>query len=69
MSDTETAVGVAEQALRLGVSKDTIYRLVRRGTIPGFKVGRDWRFLPTQVEQALNTPVDLWAPPTRRRRA
>jgi len=69
MTSTEAAVGVAEQALRLGVSKDTIYRLVRRGTIPGFKVGRDWRFFPSQVEQALSTPVDLWAPPTRRRRA
>lgn len=69
MSTTEPAVGTAEQALQLGVSKDTIYRLVRQGTIPGFKVGRDWRFYPSQVQQALSSPVDLWAPPTRRRRA
>ena len=69
MTDTETAVGVAEQAVRLGVSKDTIYRLVRAGTIPGFKVGRDWRFYPAQVDTALSAPVDLWSKPSRRRRA
>lgn len=66
---TENAVGVAEMRMRLGVSKDTVYRLAREGTIPAFKVGRDWRFYPTQVVEALKSPVDLWAPPRRGRPA
>lgn len=67
MTDTEQAVNVTEQALLLGVSKDTIYNLVRVGKIPGFKVGRDWRFLPSKVQAALEKPTDMWAPPSRRK--
>ena len=28
----------------LGMHVSTLYRLVKRGALPGFKVGRDWRF-------------------------
>jgi excisionase family DNA binding protein len=28
----------------LGVSKTTIYKLAREGTIPATRVGREWRF-------------------------
>jgi len=36
--------GIREAAAFLGVHEQTIRRLARRGAIPGFKVGRDWRF-------------------------
>jgi len=64
----ETAVSVSELRRRLDVSKDTVYKLAREGRIPAFKVGRDWRFYPSQVDDALSKPVDLWAPPRRGRR-
>ena len=28
----------------LRVSRQTIYRMLRRGDIPGFRIGGDWRF-------------------------
>jgi excisionase family DNA binding protein len=29
----------------LRVNQSTIYKLVREGRIPGFRIGSDWRFL------------------------
>lgn len=34
----------AEAAAYLKVHVETVRRLARRGQIPAFKVGRDWRF-------------------------
>lgn len=68
----EQAVGVPDIASKLRVSADTIYRLARRGDIPGFKVGAEWRFFPSKVIARLESPRDPWAQPTRsitRRRA
>jgi excisionase family DNA binding protein len=36
--------GIREAAAFLGVHEQTVRRLSRRGAIPCFKVGRDWRF-------------------------
>ena len=36
--------GIREAAAYLGVHEQTVRRLARRDAIPGFKVGRDWRF-------------------------
>jgi excisionase family DNA binding protein len=33
----------------LGVSKTTIYKLAREGTIPATRVGREWRFSRTNL--------------------
>jgi excisionase family DNA binding protein len=33
----------------LGVSKTTIYKLAREGTIPASRVGREWRFSRTNL--------------------
>jgi excisionase family DNA binding protein len=35
---------VKECAAFLGVHPTTIYRLLKHGLIPGFKLGSDWRF-------------------------
>lgn len=64
---TENAVGVQEIKEILGCSADTVYRLVKDKTIPGFKVGRDWRFFPTEVRKALTSSDDDWARPSRKR--
>jgi excisionase family DNA binding protein len=35
---------VSELADHLNVHRITIYRLLKNGTLPGFKIGRVWRF-------------------------
>ena len=39
-----TAMTVQEVAEYLNVDPKTVYRLVNRGDLPGFKVGGSWRF-------------------------
>ena len=39
-----TAMTVQEVARYLNVDPKTVYRLVNRGELPGFKVGGSWRF-------------------------
>ena len=34
----------------LGLTVSTVYRLVKRGAIPGFKVGGQWRFTQENLE-------------------
>ena len=41
--DTEV-FGITEAAAFLGAHEQTVRRLARRGAIPSFKVGKDWRF-------------------------
>jgi excisionase family DNA binding protein len=46
-SSEEMAVNVlkvADLAGYLRVHQSTIYRLVKRGELPGFRIGSDWRF-------------------------
>ena len=31
-------------AKRFGINVTTVYRLVQRGELPGFKIGNQWRF-------------------------
>ena len=35
---------IEDVAKRFGVNVTTVYRLVRRGKLPAFKVGNQWRF-------------------------
>lgn len=69
MSATETAVSVTDIARLLHKSKDTIYRLARAGSIPGFKVGGEWRFFESKVIDHLNATPEPWAQSSRSRRA
>lgn len=40
-----------EVASRLRVSDDTIYRLLKRGEIRGFKVGLQWRIKESELDK------------------
>ena len=40
----KTYLSVEDVAERLAVNTTTVYRLVQRGDLPGFKVGGLWRF-------------------------
>ena len=37
-------ITVSELAKYLRVHRSTIYRLLKKGQLPGFKIGSDWRF-------------------------
>jgi excisionase family DNA binding protein len=44
MNTTDKALTVKDVASYLNVDEKTIYRLVSKGSIPGFKVSGSWRF-------------------------
>ena len=57
-----TAIEVSEY---LRIPKSTVYKLVQEGEIPGFKVGRHWRFSREVFQQWIKTkenssPCKLW---------
>ena len=44
---------VQEVSEYLRVHPSTIYRLLKRGGLPGFRVGSDWRFQSEQIDRWL----------------
>lgn len=44
MEATPKVLTVNELAEYLRVHRSTIYRLLKKGQLPGFKIGSDWRF-------------------------
>ena len=52
MTGLEHWLSVEEIARYLGVSKETIYRWLERESIPAHRMGRLWKFKPSEV--------DLW---------
>jgi excisionase family DNA binding protein len=42
---------VLQVAKHLRYSSRTIYQLLKNRQIPAFKLGTDWRFLPSDIEQ------------------
>lgn len=44
-----------ELAEYMRVNTATIYRLVRTGKIPAFRVGNRWRFRKTSIDEWLNS--------------
>ena len=67
----EQALDVAGAAAMLQISTDTVYHRARSGDLPGFRVGRSWRFWPSEIRKALAPAprVDPWAMPAASRRA
>ena len=41
---------VEEIARHLGVSKETVYRWLEKGQIPSHRLGKLWKFKPTEVD-------------------
>ncbi len=44
MESSAKVLTVNELAEYLRVHRSTIYRLLKKGQLPGFKIGSDWRF-------------------------
>jgi len=57
---SDNVLTVDELADYLRVHRSTIYRLLKRGALPAFKVGSDWRFHRESIdrwrEQQQGTP-------------
>jgi excisionase family DNA binding protein len=52
---SERLLTVDEVAKYLSVDRITVYRLLGRKQLPGFKVGKQWRFKREMVEAWLTT--------------
>ena len=48
---------IKELSEHLRVHPTTVYRLLRQGQLPGFRVGSNWRFNRTAIEQWEQTKV------------
>ena len=44
---------VAELSEYLHIHRTTIYRMLRQGMLPGFRIGSDWRFSLEVIEEWL----------------
>ena len=64
MSRSDHLLTLAEVAAELGLSHETVYRLVRSGQLPGLKVGAQWRFDRTQLRAYLRSVSSSAAAPT-----
>ena len=51
MALQEEVFTIKELSDHLRVHPTTIYRLLRQGRLPGFRVGSNWRFNRTAIEQ------------------
>ena len=40
----DTILRIPDVMAYLKISRGTVYRLLRQGKLPGFKIGSDWRF-------------------------
>jgi excisionase family DNA binding protein len=49
-TDLEPAMTVRDVAVFLNVDEKTIYRLVTKGELPGFKVLGSWRFQKSDLD-------------------
>lgn len=50
VSMIETWLSVEQIAHHLGLSKETVYRWLEKGKIPAHRVGKQWRFKPSEVD-------------------
>jgi excisionase family DNA binding protein len=51
---TDRLLSVDEIAIFLGVKRDTVYKLIDRNSLPGFKVGRLWKFRRAEIDTWLD---------------
>lgn len=54
MDDKNQTYTIKELSNQLRVHPTTIYRLLRQGRLPGFRVGSNWRFNQATIEEWQN---------------
>ena len=50
-SDPAPVLTVSDLARYLKVNPSTVYRLLKAGKLPGFRVGSDWRFRREEIDR------------------
>jgi excisionase family DNA binding protein len=50
-SGTEKWSGLEEIAKHIGVNKDTIRNWIEKGVIPAYKVGKQWKFRISEIDE------------------
>jgi excisionase family DNA binding protein len=56
-NDKARILTVSELSEYLHVHRTTIYRMLREGKLPGFRIGSDWRFSLEAIEQWLRDEI------------
>ncbi len=51
---TEVPIGAEEAAKMLGVTSRTVIKLAERKEIPGFRVGKLWKFYPSDIRDYID---------------
>jgi len=51
-------MNLKEVAGYLGVHTSTIYKHAKKGTIPAFKIGSDWRFPKKHIDQWIDEKMN-----------
>jgi len=51
---TEEPIGAEEAAKMLGVTSRTVIKLAERREIPGFRVGKLWKFYPSDIRDYID---------------
>jgi len=59
MQENSEIMTIDEVADFLKLSKITIYKLVKKGDIPAFRVGNSWRFQRDKIELMVTNPLPL----------
>lgn len=54
---SERLLSVDDLAAFLGVKRDTVYKLIDRNDLPGFKIGRLWKFRQPEIDAWLDTQL------------
>jgi excisionase family DNA binding protein len=54
-SNMEALLTIEEVAAYLKVSKETVYKMAQRGEVPALKVGTQWRFERSAIEEWLRS--------------
>ena len=49
--ETREVMGMREASAYLGVSRETLYKYLSEGRIPGFKLGNRWKFKKTVLDR------------------
>ncbi len=68
MATQEEVFTIKELSEHLRVHPTTIYRLLRQGRLPGFRVVSNWRFNRTAIEQWEVAQASKFPPPITRGR-
>jgi excisionase family DNA binding protein len=50
-AEPESLLTVRDLGTRYGLTEAAVAELAKRGELPGFKVGKAWRFRPSAIEK------------------